>query len=274
MRIKKRIRKVMFPWKEEGHSKKGALPDFIIIGAQRCGTSFLYDRLCEHPYVERAATKEVHYFDRKFDKGTDWYKSCFPPPAQKEGRRVITGEASPYYLYYPHAAGRAAKVVPQAKLIALLRNPVDRAYSNYQLQTRLGREPLSFEEAIEAEEDRLRGEEDRMLADESYVSVNHQRFSYLSRGIYVDQLQEWHKFFKKEQVLILKSEDFFSYTLDTLKLISDFLNLPDWWDPRSLEPHRQNDYAHMNPVTRERLTSYFEPHNRRLYTYLGIDFGW
>jgi hypothetical protein len=166
-----------------------------------------------------------------------------------------------------------AQVVPEAQLITVLRNPADRAYSHYHQEVRRGHEPLTFEEAIEAEEGRLRGEVDRMLKDEHYVSFNHQNFSYLARGIYVDQLVEWSRFFGDEQQLVLKSEDLFDQTLDVLDSVLGFLGMPGWY-PEVLEPCLKGSYAPMNPVTRRQLRDYFEPHNRRLYEYLGVDFGW
>src|SRR5829696_7666593 len=258
-------------------SETGALPDFLIIGAQKSGTTSLYDLLSQHPHVERAALKELNYFDRYFEKGIEWYRSQFPLPKRREERTLITGEATPDYLFYPDAAKRAAQVVPQARLIVLLRNPVDRAYSHYHHQIRKGRETLSFEEAIEAEQARLRGEIDKMPEDELPTSSNRKRFLYLSRGIYVDQLLRWSEFFSKDQMLVLKSEDFYKNTLQTLKVIQDYLGLPDWKPEPSvlqMSPKRQNKYPGINPATRRRLEEYFEPHNRRLYEYLGVDFGW
>lgn len=254
----------------------GALPDFVIIGGKKCGTTFLYHLLQRYPQVTPAAKKEVHFFDMRFHKGIDWYRSQFPSLERGEGPRVITGEASPYYLYHPHAARRAAEVVPRARLIALLRDPIDRAVSDYHDKARQGREPLTFEEAIEAEEGRLRGEKEKMLADEAYVGRNYRAFSYLSRGIYVDQLREWHKFFDKEQMLVLKSEDMFEDTIGTLKKVSDFLRLPDREIdiPPMSENRNEGRYAPMEPATREMLHDYFAPHNQRLYEYLGTDFSW
>jgi hypothetical protein len=260
-----------------GESETGALPDFLIIGAQKSGTTSLYDLLSQHPHVERAALKELNYFDRYFEKGIEWYRSQFPLPKPNEERKLITGEATPDYLFYPDAAKRAAQVVPQARLIVLLRNPVDRAYSHYHHQIRKGRETLSFEEAIEAEQARLRGEIDKMPEDELPTSSNRKRFLYLSRGLYVDQLLRWSEFFAKDQMLVLKSEDFYKNTLQTLKVIQDYLGLPDWKPEPSvlqMSPKRQNRYPGINPATRRRLEEYFEPHNRRLYEYLGVDFGW
>jgi hypothetical protein len=254
----------------------GSLPDFLIIGAQKAGTTFLYYLLCQHPYVAPTSEKELHYFDsQRINRGIEWYRSNFPPPSSKDGRRVIAGEASPYYLYHPLAAKRAAEFVPEAKLIALLRNPVDRAYSDYQNRLREGNEFLSFEEAIEAEEERIGGEREKMLADEGYSSTSHRRHSYLARGVYVDQLKEWHEHFEKDQLLVIKSEDFFARPEESLGGVFDFLELPVWRpELLSVSLRNESDYEPMDPATRERLESYFEPHNQRLYEYLGTDFGW
>lgn len=251
----------------------GALPDFLIIGAQKCGTTFLYHLLCQHRYVEPAATKEVHFFDTNFDRGVEWYRSRFSPPTQEDGRKVLTGESSPYYIYHPHAARRAAQVVPGARLIALLRNPVDRAFSDYNHKAREGRESLSFEEAIAAEEERLRGEKEKMLADESYHSPNFRKFSYLSRGIYVDQLKEWRGYFDEEQLLVLKSEDFFEDPQADFERVLEFLGLPPWETGVAGE-RNEGEYERMSPATRQRLEDYFEQHNKRLYDFLGVDLGW
>jgi len=266
---------------EEGRSEDepgtGALPDFLIIGAQKCGTTFLYHLLAQHPLVQFAASKELHFFDVHFDLGVEWYRQCFPRPVWKDGRKTITGEATPGYLFYPSVPEKMAEVVPQARLIALLRNPVERAYSHHQQATRKGKESLSFEEAIEAEEARLQGEEGRLLEEEGYASFEHQGLSYLSRGVYVDQLQRWMEFFDRDQMLVLKSEAFFDDPGRTLEPVLEFLGLPEWVPEASMLGDRRNTGSYeggMDPLLRERLERHFEPHNRRLYDLLGADFGW
>ena len=258
----------------------GTLPDFVIIGAAKAGTTSLYDLLTRHPHVECAALKELNYFDDDFEKGIEWYKSHFPSPRWKDGRRSITGEASPRYLFHPSVPERMAKVVPQARLIVLLRNPVDRAYSHYQHRVRTARENLRFEEVVEAERKWLLGKEEGAAErEEARTRVARRRVesNYLSRGIYVDQLLRWSEFYSKEQMLVLKSEDFFDRTLDTMKLVLDFLDLRDW-EPGGLEKtladRNEGHYKEMDPVTRQRLEEFFEPHNQRLYEYLGVDLGW
>jgi hypothetical protein len=265
------------PAAEGEEPQTGALPDFVIIGTQKGGTTYLYHLLGQHPLVQPAASKELHFFDLFYEEGIEWYRRCFPAPRWEDGRRTITGEASPYYLFHPYAAERMAKVVPEARLIALLRNPVDRAYSLYQQQVKKGHETLKFEEAMEAEEARLRSERGRMLEDEHLASFEHQHFSYLSRGIYVDQLPRWFRFFGREQLLVLKSEDFFENPIETLQVVLEFLGLPEWEPEDSGLENKRNAGEYeggMNPSTRRRLEEYFEPHNKRLYDFLGVDFGW
>ena len=238
-------------------SATGAMPDFLIIGAKKCGTTFLYDLLSRHPYVEPAAKKELHYFDIFFEEeSTEWYRRCFPPPRWKDGRRTITGEATPYWDKHC-VPERVAKVVPQARLIVLLRNPVDRAYSDYQQARRKGWETRTFEEAIEAEKAQLPASS-----------------KYLSRSTYVDHLLRWSKHFADEQMLVLKSEDFFECTQDTMERVLDFLELPTW-EPEASEKRNRGKYEQeMHPATRQQLEEYFKPHNEKLYEHLGVEFEW
>lgn len=261
-----------------GGTEPGALPNFLIPGAQKAGTTFLYYLLNQHPLVEPATKKEINYFDVNFSKGEEWYRSHFPPRSIRDRAEVMSGEASPYYLYHPHAARRAARTVPRARMVALLRDPVERAYSEYHHRYREGRETLDFEAAIEAESERLDGELEKMLADEHYVSPNHRKFSYLSRGIYVGQIREWHRHFDASQILVLESERFFKDPGGVLERILEFLDLPEWGPgPELLEdfPTRhEGDYAPIPGATRRRLEEFFRPHNERLYEYLGEDFGW
>jgi hypothetical protein len=261
------------------------LPDFLIIGTQRGGTTSLYSYLIDRPGVGPASVKELHFFDKKFHKGPSWYRAHFPTSIQKYSFELtrkqifVTGEASAYYIFHPHAPKRVAKVLPQVKLIVLLRNPVDRAYSQYNFEVELGRETLSFEDALEREEERIGKETEKLLADEHYASFDHSRYSYLARGIYVDQLQCWMSFFPPAQFLLLKSEEFYADPVAVLEQTSKFLNLSE------LAPHERTKkyklhnynstpYPKMDAATRKRLIEYFEPHNQRLYDFLGMNFDW
>ena len=254
--------------------KTGSLPDFLIIGAHKSGTTTFHYLLAQHPLIRPPVYKELHFFDRHFDEGVQWYRQCFPPPNRKDGHETITGEATPAYLLDPRAPERAAGMVPQVRLIALLRNPVDRAYSHYQKRVRLGIENRSFEEAVDEEAERLRTQGYSVLEDGHNTDSNPRPPTFLTRGIYIDQLSRWSRFFDREQMLVLKSEDFFERPQEGLKAAQDFLGLPEW-EPEALENRNKGSYeGGMDPKTKRRLEEYFEPHNQKLYEYLGIDFGW
>jgi len=131
------------------------LPDFIIIGVQRGGTTSLYKYMTKHPKIIPALKKEIHFFDNKFGKGLSWYESQFMQnpffcllKRKRKSEDTITGEASPYYIYHPHVPKRISKILPNVKLIAILRNPIERAFSHYNHEVRLGAEKLSFEDAL------------------------------------------------------------------------------------------------------------------------------
>ena len=253
------------------------LPDFLIIGAQRCGTTSLYRYLAGHPGVAAPVLgKGAHYFDTNFEKGEAWYRAHFPTRVYKDVVRrssLITGEGSPYYIFHPHAPRRIAELLPDVKVVAMLRDPVARAYSHYWHEVARGFEALAFEEAIEQEPARVDAELERMLEDPSYKSWNHQHYSYLSRGLYADQLERWYAVFPRERMLILSSERFFADTDREYRRVLEFLGLP----PTSLvryDAFNPREYSGMSVETERRLTEYFASPNQRLYELLGVDLGW
>ena len=255
------------------------LPDFLIIGAARSGTTSLYQYLTEHPSIIPGVGKEIYFFDKKFKKGINWYKSFFPTKLNmsitenKQKTKCLTGEATPRYLHYPHAPKRVFELLPNIKLIVLLRNPIDRAYSHYQMEVSSGNEKLTFEEAIEKEEERTKDIMKKMQSDKNFYSVDFYRKSYLTRGIYLEQLQRWFKFFPRDKFLILKSEDLYSNPSEIYQESLNFLGLPKY-ELTSFKAHRMRKYSSISKETREKLTDYFRPHNEQLYQLLGRDFDW
>ncbi len=268
------------------------MPDFLIIGGQRCGTSSLYFYLIDHPFIAQAYTKELHFFDANYRKGLRWYRAQFPTSLEKyytehiRKQGFITGEASPSYLFHPLAPRRIAQAMPNVKLIVLLRNPIDRAYSQHWLNVKAnGTEPLSFKEAIEAEPQRIAGEREKMLANEHYVSPSYRPYSYLTRGIYVDQLKYWMEYYPKEQFLIVRSEDLYTKPAETVKSTLEFLGVPTSTIDTNKEYKKykvptktgykvKDSYPKMDPELRKDLIEHFRPHNARLSELLGRDFDW
>jgi hypothetical protein len=249
------------------------LPAVLLLGAQRSGTTSLFNYLVRHPAVLPPLGKEIHYFDLHYARGVRWYRGRFPYAWRLRGG-TITLDASPYYLLHPLAPERAARLLPEVKLVALLRHPVDRAFSHYQHEVRDGRESLSFEDALEQEAGRLAGEEERLRDDPGYYSFNHHRYSYTRRGLYLEQLRRWTAHFPRTSLLVLQSEALFREPAKVVGRVQDFLGLPQQRGG-SYKPFYQGNYdRQMAPEPRRRLVEYFEPHNRALYHWLGEEFDW
>jgi Glycosyl transferase family 2/Sulfotransferase domain len=260
------------------------LPDFAIIGAKRGGTTSLYRYLLEHPSIApmfpgREHIKGVHYFDSEFARGPRWYRSHFPIVvaghhlARPRVTSVISGEASPYYLFHPLAAGRAAREAPDLRLIVLLRDPVERAYSHYKERVLHGGESFGFEDALDAEADRLRGEAERIVAQPGYRSVAHEDHSYVAQGRYLDMLPRWFELFPREQFHIVASEDFYRDPNRIVNEVWTFLGLA----PTTLQSrtrHNYNPSPDIRPATRLRLQEAFADHNRELEKLLARSLPW
>ena len=245
------------------------LPDFLVLGAQKAGTTALYAYLRWHPGITGPSWKEVSFFDRHWWRGEPWYRGQFP--LASAGR--IVGEASPSYLFHPLAPERARSLVPEAKLIVLVRDPVTRAYSHYQHEVALGREPLSFEEALDAEEERTRGEVERLMSDPRAFSRAWWDHTYVSRGRYAEQLDRWLGHFPREQLLVVHTEDLGERPAETYAEILSFLGAA----PHVLDAYPRvfdRSYAPMLPATRERLAATFAEPNRHLDALLGRELGW
>jgi Sulfotransferase domain len=271
-----RLRKLVRRNPGRGH----ILPDFVIIGAAKAGTTSLYGWLAEHPFVGGASKKEVHFFDYNYYCGEDWYRRHFPLESERaafrqdHGRPFLTGEASPSYISHYWAPQRLAKGLPQARLIVTLRNPVDRAYSQFQMTRREQEEELeSFAAAIEIEDRRLDPERARAKADRHYYSWRIGCWSYLMRSRYAEQLERWLALFPREQFHFLTLEEMATDPQRALDGVHEFLGLPAHrYD--DLVPLHTATYDSMGAEVRAQLTEYFRPYNERLYELVGIDFGW
>jgi hypothetical protein len=254
-------------------------PDFLIIGAQRGGTTSIYRYLVEHPKVKGTLCKEVHFFDLNYAKGWNWYLAHFPARL-RDDHDFIAGEASPYYLFHPHVPKRVAATLPHTKFIVVLRNPIERAHSHYQHEVGRGFEKSSFEEALAREDALMESENRRLQAMESGSSFAHVHYSYKSRGIYIEQLQRWLAHFPRERFLILKSEDLFGNPGPIFSQVLQFLKLPNWM-PSSFSAFNEGKHKGQNGAarnalkeeTRARLRAFYQPYNQQLSEFIGINVG-
>lgn len=259
------------------------LPDFLVIGAQRSGTSSLYKYLGGHPEIAPSLRKEVGYFTRSYGEGVHWYRAHFPLAARRQvaarlaRRELLTFEATPDYLFHPLAAERAHQLVPDAKLVVLLREPVARAFSHHQHMTRLGFESLGFEEAIDREPERLAADLAAMAADPLHDPRHYLWFSYASRGLYAEQLERWFACYGRRRCLVIDSQVLHAEAEQTYQQILAFLGVSPW-SPRSFDNHsypgRRPASDDVPPAVRARLQAHFAAPNQALVRLLGRDLGW
>jgi hypothetical protein len=256
------------------------LPSFILVGAQRAGTTSLFRALVSHPLIYSANFhKGVNYFDVNYARDFAWYRGHFPTTAglRKRSRDIagepVTFEASGYYMFHPCAAQRLARHLPEVRILAMLRDPVERAYSAHKHELARGFETESFERALELENERLAGQVDRMLADPGYQSFSHRHHAYLHRGQYAEQLLRLRQFFPADRVHVIESESFFERPETTYAGVLDFLGLPpvlpdrfDRWNARPSSP--------MPDATRIRLRQHFRSHDVSLAALLGREPAW
>lgn len=254
-------------------------PDFLIVGGQRCGTTSLFKTLAQHPSVARPlAFKGIHYFDMHFDNSFRWYRGHFPVSLTSRLRRLgkprpVTGESSPFYGFHPLAPQRIAEALPDIRLIMLLRDPVERAYSAHSHERARGFESETFERALELEDERTAGERDKMIADPSYVSFHVQHHSYLARGRYIEQIEALEAAVGRDRLHVVDSHEFFTQPEESFAEVLRFLDLPQH-DGIRYERHNARERNPMRSDMQTRLLAKFDESDARLTTWWGRALSW
>ncbi|MET0997448.1 MAG: sulfotransferase [Marmoricola sp.] len=252
-------------------------PTFLIVGAQRAGTTTLYRVLTEHPQVARPTqSKGLGYFDVRYDSGPRWYRGQFPlswRARRKHGPDVVTFETSGYYLYHPLAAERIARDLPDVRVVVLVREPVERAYSAHRHEQARGFETEPFEQALDLEEERLAGEVERIIADPSYVSFHHRHHSYLARSRYSEQIDRFIDLLGQDRVCILDAGAFFEDPAAEFERLRSWLGLSEW-QPENVEQWNARPRSPMPADLQEKLSRYFEPYDARLAEQMGRTPSW
>ncbi|MGH9436880.1 MAG: sulfotransferase domain-containing protein, partial [Terriglobia bacterium] len=255
-----------------------ALPDFIIIGAQKAGTTSLFSYLRQHPQLLPSCVKEIHFFDGglnpnidNFGKGQAWYRAHFPL-RKNLGADQKTFEASPLYIFNPLAPRRIFELIPEVKIIALLRNPTERAISDYFHERRGNRESLPIYEALQQEDKRL----ESVINSKDFKNSVFIRHSYKSRGLYKEQLERYLGFFPRQRILLLGSEKFFADPNEALRRVFEFVEVEPEFKVKNLKPRNVSNASRSEVAADvyEYLDSYFLPHNQALYELVGENYGW
>jgi sulfotransferase family protein len=259
------------------------LPSFLICGGQRCGTTSMYRALAQHPAVLKAVLhKGVHYFDLAYGRGMRWYRAHFPLrwtaarlSERLGGVPVQTFESSPYYMYHPLAAARFATDLPGVRLLVLVRDPVERAYSQHAHELARGFETEpDFGRALELEPARLRGQTERLAADPRAYSFAHQHHAYRARGEYIRYLQRISAVVDRERILVVDSEDFFARPEPVYDTVLDFLGLPHLGYPLFERHNARPRPTGMDPGIRGELAAHYRRFDDRLAEWLGRELAW
>lgn len=254
-------------------------PDFLVIGGQRCGTTSLFRAFEQHPSIVRPTlNKGINYFDINYHRGPRWYRAHFPLAATTRRSRpadnpIATFEASGYYMFHPLAAERIAQDLPGIKIVAMLRDPVERAYSAWKHETARGFDSWSFERAIAEEADRTEGERERMISDPRYESFAFRHHSYTARGDYVSQLQEYYRRLPADSIHVIYSESFFSQPEGEFDRLTDFLGVSRI-PGIQFDRHNARPSGPMPGTTREQLSKVYLGQADELHSLVGIRPPW
>ena len=242
--------------------RRERLPHFLVLGTQKGGTTSLQKLLEQHPGVYLPPCKEVQYFSLHADRPSSWYANHFKDARWRQKR----GDITPFYLFHPDAPKRIHALLPRIKLIALLRDPAERALSQVFHARRLGFEPLDVSGALEAEPQRLAGG----------TAFSFQKHSYIARSRYLEQLDRYEALFPSKQILILKSEDLFNHTETVWKRIQQFLHLRLRPLPIALPRANagQGEAAGVDDNVRTRLRHELAATAAGVRERYGIDWGW
>jgi hypothetical protein len=262
-------------------------PDVVIIGVKRGGTTSLFRDLERHPSMcplvpsarrlpLRENMKGAHYFDSDMSRSDRWYRSHFPTTTTLWWRTRRTGaaftaEASPYYLFHPLAAARAANALPDARFVVVLRDPVERTVSHWAEQTRNGVETLTLREALDAEQQRVGDAGDRLLAGTIGESHAHEQQSYAAQSHYAASLDRWIEAVGRQRLVIVFSEDYFTDPSRVIGTVLEAAGLPPL--PHEQRSERRNAAPRpstLDPDIDAELTERFRPDVRELTERLGL----
>ena len=252
------------------------LPECFVIGVVRSGTTSLYHYLGQHPCIVSSAYDELGYFDDNYHLGINWYKSLFPTKSTKNKiikkyGKFLTYDVTPFYIYNPLVARRISESFPKAKIISNLRNPIDRAYSNYIIMLQEGDTTSTFEEMMQAAMNDLEKNKTK-LNDEAYIVDTHYE-NILARGFYANQLEIWFEKFQKKQLLMIPSEDLAQKPDQVLRKVFEFLNLP-YFKIKDFTKQNKREYSPMKDKTRKLLIEFYKPYNEKLYSLTNQYFDW
>tara|TARA_Y100000996_G_C22557207_1_gene655940 strand:+ start:2266 stop:3270 length:1005 start_codon:yes stop_codon:yes gene_type:complete len=260
------------------------LPDFLILGSGRCGTTSLVELyLRSNSNIMPSNNNEIFFFDIHYNKSLNWYRLFFPTYLKKffrkiSGKKTLVCDATGNYFFHPYAPKRIKKILPNVKLILMMRNPVERTISQYRTQVRHGIQHLPFEEVLENEHNLFEKEFQQFLENGYLERDVDTKISIVARSRYSEALERWLEYFDKSHFLFLNSDEYFKNPLKVYNRVLSFLELPPETPTitgkRGIVPPGAYKNIHLNDETRNNLKNYFEPWNNKLFNLIGEQFDW
>ena len=266
--------KISWSLKKLFHESTGFIrtyPNFLITGSSYCGKTLLYNYLIQHPQILENLREETGYFISNTEKSENWYRSNFPTKFSKKDQKFIGETVNLAGTFVPE---RISKIIKNPKIIAILRNPVDRTYARFLAMKREGFEKLSFEDAIENETNIFVENEEKMVKDNIWPPLNSQLPLYRLSGIYIDYILRWNQFFPMKKILAVSSEELFNDPIKVTNESLKYLELSELEKINNINKNLEKNSELMKSKTRELLIEYFRPHNTRLFNFLGKRFDW
>lgn len=260
------------------------LPDFLILGSGRCGTTSLVELyLRSNSNILPSNNNEIFFFDVHYKKTLNWYRLFFPTYLRKYirkilGKKTLVCEATGNYFFHPYAPKRIKKILPNVKLILMMRNPGERTISHYCTQFRHGKQNLTFEEVLEQEHNLFEKEFQQFLENDDLQRDVDLKISVIARSRYSEALERWLEYFDKSHFLFLNSNEYFKNSLNEYNRVLNFLGLPSDTPTikgkRGIVPPVTYKNIQINDETRKKLKKYFEPWNEKLFNMIGERFDW
>lgn len=251
------------------------LPDFLIVGAQKAGTTSLLYYLSQHPDVYVSPLKEINYFNLEIHRPLNEYRHYFPLQIERLFRKNLkAGEATPDYMIYRQVPEAIAKVLPDVKIIMLLRNPADRVFSHYGHNLMMKREWLSLEDALKYEDIRTGKDYIDIYKCKKDAIKNYSNYNYKARGIYYEQIVWFLQYFDKSNLLVLQSEAFFNNPLQSVNETLRFMGLTELTSLHAEPQNQQQVKVEKNETLRNELIEYYKPYNEKLFALIEKRFDW
>ena len=248
------------------------LPDFLVIGGKRCGTTTLFEFLRQHQMIAEPVIDHMGFFDDNYSIGINYYKSFFPIKTEETAKK-LDYDVTTSYLTSPFVAERVAKEIPNVKIIVLLRNPTSRAWSDYNASQKKDASEEEFQTYIYDYLQELEASDFEEKVSKNDYNMSEPFSNFIKKGLYAVYLKKWLKLFPRKNFLFISTESFSKDENKVFKQIFDFLGLSNF-EIHKLQRMSKGNYEKLNPKIKNKLDLFFASHNDELFKLINEKYDW